>query len=364
MKRIGVVHLLLTMDVGGLERVALDLVRRSDPDRFDARIICLRAPGELAPLAQSLGVPVEALGARRGLDGLARLVRRLRHLRPAVLHTHNPGPHRVGVVARRLGGVPVLVHTKHGRNFPLNRRAVAVNRRLSLLSDRVVAVSEDAADVARRVEGVPAAKVCVIQNGIEPGEPLTSSTWQSWVPRGITVARLDPVKDQPTMLRAVRRVVDACPEFQLDIVGDGPERAALETLSRELQIDQHVRFLGYRTDVEDLLRRPAVFLLSSVSEGISLTLLEAMAAGLPAVATDVGGNREVVVDGLTGALVSTRDPGALAEEILRFVQDPARARAFGAAGRARVEQHFDLRLTVERYEALYSRLLQGKALPR
>ena len=335
MARVGVVHLLLTMDVGGLERVALDLVRRADPERFDGRILCLREAGTLAPLAEEMGVQVESLGARGFLDGLPRLVRRLRQLRPAILHTHNPGSHRVGVPARLLAGVPALVHTKHGRNRPENRRAVALNRWLARFSDVIVAVSEDAARVAVDVERIPAAKVCVIHNGIELGEPLPPSAWEGWSPRAITVARLDPVKDQATMLRAIRRVVDECPAFRLDLVGDGPSRESLERLTAELGLEGHVRFLGYRQDVATLLRRPQVFLLSSISEGISLTLLEAMAAGLPVVATDVGGNREVVLNGATGALVPSREPRPLAEAVIALVNDPGRAQALGSAGRKR-----------------------------
>ena len=352
-----VVHLLLTMDVGGLERVALDLVRFSDRERFEARILCLREAGQLAPEAEKMGVPVEALGARGLLDGLPRLVRRLRELRPTVLHTHNPGSHRVGVLARLAARIPRLVHTKHGRNNPEIPRNVVLNRWLSRFSDVVVAVSEDAARVAIEIERVPAAKVRVIHNGIELGVPLDSSVWGGWSPRAITVARLDPVKDQATMLRAVRLVVDQCPDFHLDLVGDGPSRDGLEALRVELGLQQHVSFLGYRTDVAQLLRRPQVFLLSSISEGVSLTLLEAMAAGLPIVSTDVGGCREVVSQGVTGILVSPRRAEELAAAVLSLVNSQTQATAMGAAGRLRAEERFNLRATVERYQDLYAGLL-------
>jgi glycosyltransferase involved in cell wall biosynthesis len=357
-RRVRVVHLLLTMDVGGLERVAVDLARKSDPDRFDCRIVCLRDPGDFAPVARELGVRVEALGAHGWVDGLCRLTRRLWQIRPHVLHTHNPGAHRVGVPARLLARVPVLVHTKHGRNYPDNPRAVAMNRRLARFSDAIVAVSHDAARVAVEIEHIPVTKVRVIHNGIEPGEPLSPRAWDSWQPRAITVARLDPVKDQPTMLRAIRRVVDVCPDFRLDIVGDGPDRSMLERLTRDLALEANVSFHGYRRDVGTLLRRPQIFLLSSISEGIALTLLEAMAAGLPVVATDVGGNREVVEPKVTGLLVPPRRPDELAEAVLAL-RDPLAARALGAAGRVRLEHMFDLRRTIDQYSQLYEDQLRG-----
>ena len=362
MARLGVAHLLLTMDVGGLERVALDLVRRADPERLDARILCLRQAGALAPLAERMKVRVEALGSRGMLDGLPRLVRRLRQLRPAILHTHNPGSQRVGIPARLLSGIPLLVHTKHGRNHPERPVAVAINRWLARYSDQIVAVSEDASRVAVEVERIPAAKVRVIYNGVELGDPLPPSAWQGWSPRAITIARLDPVKDQVTMLHAVRRVVDECPQFRLDVVGDGPSRGALEKVCGELGLTAHVGFLGYRTDVAPLLRRPQVFLLSSVSEGISLTLLEAMAAGLPVVATDVGGNREVVSDGITGILVPARAPEALARAVLTLVNTLDRVTAMAVAGRKRAEAHFDLGSTVRRYHELYGQLARARGL--
>ncbi len=303
---------------------------------------------------------MEALGARGLTDGMLPLVRRLSEFRPDILHTHNPGSHRVGVPARWLAGIPVLVHTKHGRNYPDNPRAVLLNRWLAFFSDSIVAVSEDAARVAVDVERIPASKVLVIHNGVELDLPLPSAAWNDWSPRAITVARLDPVKDQKTMIRAVRIIVDDCSGFQLDIVGDGPSRTELERLAAELDLSRNVRFLGYRTDVGATLRRPQVFLLSSISEGISLTLLEAMAAGLPIVATDVGGNREVVVSGTTGLLVPPGDPKAFATAVLGLVRDPARAAAMGGAGRTRAESEFDVRAAAANYHRLYTQLTNSR----
>jgi glycosyltransferase involved in cell wall biosynthesis len=228
-----------------------------------------------------------------------------------------------------------------------------------------VPVSEDAAEVVRDIERVPARKVCVIHNGIDlTAFPTPAAPRPAKGNRAIHVARLNPVKDQPTLLHAARLAADAEPSFRLDLVGDGPARAELEALHRQLNLGGHVRFLGFRDDVRDLLTAADFFVLSSVSEGISLTLLEAMAMGLPVVATDVGGNREVVAEGTTGLLVPAQSPAALAEAMLGLVRDPERARRMGAAGRRRAEEKFDLRRVVREYEELYLSLLRKRKVLR
>jgi sugar transferase (PEP-CTERM/EpsH1 system associated) len=359
--RVRVVHLVSALNVGGLEMVVLNLARHCDRTRFDLRVLCLQERGALAPRLEELGVPVESLDCPDLARGrtVARLTRRLRQLRPHVVHTHNPNPHVFGSVAAWGAGVAVLVHTKHGRNYPGQFRAVLLNRLATCLSSCIVPVSEDAARVARDVERVPPGKVLVIRNGIDlAGFPAASRPVTGPAARAIHVARLHPVKDQATLLRAARRVADAEPGFRLDIVGDGPARAELVALRDELALGGHVRFLGCRDDVAGLLSGADFFVLSSVTEGISLTLLEAMATGLPVVATDVGGNREVVASGRTGLLVPARSPDQLAAAMLQMVRSPERTRRMGAAARRRVEEEFDLRRVVARYERLYLSLLR------
>ncbi len=360
--RIRVVHLVLSLDVGGLEQVVLNLTRYANRDAFAPHVLCLRERGSLADRVAALGVPVASLDCPRLAKGrtLLRLIRRLRAWRPHVLHTHNPGPHLFGALAARPAGVPVLVHTKHGRNHPDRFRSVVVNRLAGRMSRCIVAVSEATAEVARRVERVPESKLRVIHNGIDlaafPVQPPTAALTP---PRVIHVARLQRIKDQPTLLRAARLVADTEPGFRLDIVGDGPAGAELHALARDLKLNGHVHFLGHRNDVSPLLSSASAFVLSSRSEGVPMTLLEAMATGLPAVVTDVGGNREVVVPGETGLLVPPGSPQALADALLALWQDPERARRMGAAGRRRVEEEFDMRQVAARYEALYRELLRG-----
>ena len=361
--RIRVVHLVLSVDFAGLEMVVYDLARGMDRSRFEPHVVCLRSPGGLADRFHAAGIPFHSLDCRElpKVRTLFKLTRLLRRLRPHVLHTHNPSPHMFGMLAAPLAEVPVLVHTKRGRNYPHKPRAVFVNRVAALLTDCIVPVSEAAAEVARRVERVAPRRIRVIRNGIDLSEFPARKDDQSRQPRrAIHVGRLIRLKDQFTLLRATRLVVDRCPDFGLDIIGNGPERDALLALSKELKLEPNVRFLGFRKDVRELLPAAEFFILCSLSEGISISILEAMAAGLPVVATRVGGNGEVVEDGKTGLLVPPQTPEALANAMLEIHVAPERARQMGQAGRDRIELEFDLKAVVTRYEALYLDLLDSR----
>ena len=359
-----VVHLVTTLNVGGLERVVLDLVRRRRQDAFDARVVCLDASGLVADAVGSVGVPVETIGTSGSVPRrILRLARRLRQLKPDVVHTHNPQAHVHGALAARLAGVPAVVHTKHGRGILEGHTPAAVTRLATAWTSRFVAVSEDAARVAMEVERVPAGKVLVIHNGIDVDRYAAAGARSaSTKGRATTVGRLDPIKDQSTMLRAVRLVINELPDFQLDIVGDGPSRAELVAECEALGLRDRVRFHGYQADVARYLAAADVFVMSSASEGVPLALLEAMATGLPAVATDVGGMREVIVAGETGMLVPARSPGELARAIVAIASDPALRDRMGSAARRRVVDQFNLRTVVSRYEDLYLECL-GRSLP-
>lgn len=358
----GVVHCVFSVAIGGQEMVVLSLAAKANRARFAPRVLCLHRGGELAPRFEALGIPVDVLDHPVGGGSIATIramTTYLRKHRPAILHTHNPTPHQFGAITRITAGVPVLVHTKHGRNQLLTLKGQWYERIAGRLTDALVPVSEDAAEVARTVDGVPADRIQVIRNGIDLGATPGARTPEAGF-RAVHVARLNTVKDQDTLLRAARLVADVEPRFHLDLVGDGEERIALERLAHDLHLNDIVTFHGFHDNVRPMLDQAGVFVLSSLSEGIALTLLEAMAAGLPVVATDVGGNREVVIPGQTGLLVPRSDPRALADGLLTIIRDPATAAAYGAAGRARVARDFSLDNTVQQYEALYQRLLQKR----
>jgi glycosyltransferase involved in cell wall biosynthesis len=339
--------------MGGLERLLVEFARRTDRERFDLHFVSLSGRGLLAEEVETAGWPVTALnqaeGFRAGLyPSLAWLLIRLQ---AQVVHTHDERPLIYAAPAARLARVSRVVHTRH-RGADLN----ATPRQAALLSfaaarvNAFVCVSEDAATLARK-QGVRAEAVRVITNGIDlerfqPGEHAADGPV-------VIVARLTPEKDLATLLEAVGRVVPEVPEFKLLIAGDGPCRKDLEAQAKSLGLGKAVSFLGTVRDVPPLLRRCRGFVLSSRTEGISLTLLEAMATGLPVVATRVGGNPEVVVEGESGLLVPAQDPASLAAALIRLYREPGLAGRLGRAGRKRVEDHFDLNRMIREYEALY-----------
>ena len=359
MTRLRVAHVTLGLAVGGQEKLLLEFARHADRARFDPLVIALGHRGTLADGLEALDCPVHSLDTPTGLrPGLVpRLARLFRQLGVDVVHTHDDRPLLYGLPAAWWAGVRRRVHTHHHGRIPqISRRQSLVIALASRLARPFVCVSHDS---ARHMiaHGVPASRVTVLHNGID----LARFPYRGPQPDGpaVCVARLSPEKDVQNLVRALPHVVAALPDFRLEIAGDGPCREELVGLIDALRVRDHVRLLGEVRDVPALLARARLFVLPSQSEGVSLTILEAMARGLPVVATHVGGNPEVVLDGATGRLVPSRDPAALARAVIEVARDPNRARQMGHAGRQRVEAQFDVRQMVARYEALY----EGRPLP-
>jgi sugar transferase (PEP-CTERM/EpsH1 system associated) len=301
------------------------------------------------------------LGRRQGNDpGLVlRLTRLLRHERPHILHTHGWATLVEGLVGARLACVPVVVHGEHGtlELRPLNRR---VQRWAWGRASQVMAVSSRLAERMEREIGFPAARVRVIRNGVDTQRFTPSLREAARQELGFaagqtvlgTAGRLVPVKDQATLLHAWGLLKQRGLPFTGVIAGKGALKDELEALAASLGLD-NVAFLGNRPDVERVMAALDVFILSSVSEGLSNTIQEAMASGLPVVATDVGGADELVVPEETGLLVPASNPSAMADALERLIRDePSRLR-MGAASRARTEATFALDGMVRAYTQMY-----------
>lgn len=356
-RRSRIVHLSLGTDVGGMERLLVQFARYADRQRFDLVFVSLRERGKLAAEIEQLQWPVYALGKRPGLRlGLIiQLARRLRQLRPDVVQTHNTAALMYGATAAFLARVPSLIHTRHGQRFGASRRETFAFRNLSRLACRVVSVSDDGRQLCI-AEGVSAARACTIRNGVDTEQ----FSYSGPKPAGpaVVVARLSAEKDVATLIRAMehlsRKLEPAQQPLTLKIVGDGVMRPQLESLARSLELGGTVQFLGERDDVPSLLAEASMFVLPSLTEGISLTLLEAMARGLPVVATNVGGNPEVVVDGESGFLVPAQDADALARAMMRIHLDQDLAANMGLSGRRRIEAGFSVKRMVRDYERIYT----------
>jgi glycosyltransferase involved in cell wall biosynthesis len=349
-----VVHVTHGLQTGGLEKLLVEFARHADRRGVELLFVSLGDRGDLAGDIEAHGWPVVALGQGTGVrPGLVpRLAGLFRSWRADVVHTHNTRGLLYGGPAARLARVPFVLQTYHGRNLVGSPREDLLFRLAARCADRVVCVSEDAARTMAR-EGVPADKVVTIWNGID----VTQFDYAGARTDGpvVTVARLSPEKDIATLLRAAAIAREEHHGLRLEIAGDGACLPSLQTVTRELGLGEQVRFLGRVRDVPAVLGRASLFVLPSLTEGVSLTLLEAMARGLPVVATRVGGNPEVVVEGETGLLVPPGSPPELARAMLRLQRDPDRSRRMGLAGRKRVERHFDIRRMVADYEALYRR---------
>ena len=299
----------------------------------------------------------------------------LRRLRPAVVHTYNMGAFDAIIVAA-LAGVRVRIHAEHGRDVGdldgLNRKYLRIRRILKPLVDCVIPVSRDLEQWMRDVVGYPPDKVRRIYNGVDvnrfhpptsraadggPGPLHWPATWPSDAFVIGAVGRVSAVKDHATLIRAFRRLQSLrSPQgdrLRLVIVGDGALKGELVALVAELGLEHAVWLTGPREDVDHLMRRFAVFAVSSLVEGISLTILEAMASALPVVATRVGGNPELVRPGENGDLVPARDPDALAAALSPYLDDPMLASRHGDAGRQRVEREFSIETMIAGYLRLY-----------
>jgi glycosyltransferase involved in cell wall biosynthesis len=292
--------------------------------------------------------------------GLLELVVLMRRLRPDVVHANSSKAGVLGRIAAALAGVPIRIFTVHGWAFKAYAGLASalyrwVDRGVQPLTTMTVCVAE-----RERTAGL-AARTChpdltvVIPNAVDL-EAVPRARLDGDPPQVVTVGRLAAPKDPLTLVHALARI-DATP-FRALVVGDGPDRASVEAEVRALGLQAVVELAGIRGDVAGLLASGDVFVLSSRSEGAPMSILEAMAAGLPVVATDVGGVGELVAHGVTGLLAPPGDPDALAAALERLLADPALRRTLGAAGRERARERFDLRAARQAHVALYTRELE------
>jgi sugar transferase (PEP-CTERM/EpsH1 system associated) len=372
-----VLHILYRFDTGGLENGVVNLINHLPPTAFRHVVVALT---EIAPqfAARIRRDDVEMIAlhkpAGHGFKLYPQLHRLFRQRRPAIVHTRNLAALECQVPAA-LAGVPVRIHGEHGRDVDdLDGTSVRyqwARRVYTPFVHQYVALSRDLAGYLERQVGVPPARISQVYNGVDldrfqgqrgdrqaiPGCPFTDP---ALFVVG-TVGRMQIVKAQTLLARAFVRALELQPSLRdrlrLVMVGEGPLRAESQALLDAAGVGPLAWLPGERDDVPDVMRGLDCFVLPSLAEGISNTILEAMACGLPVLATAVGGNVELVDDGVTGALVSGADVDALAAGLVSMASDAARAAAMGLAGRVRVERHFSLRSMVGAYQGLYDKLL-------
>lgn len=364
-----VLQLVLSLNPGGTERLVLEIVKRLH-SQVPMMVCCLDEKGAWASELESLGVPVHELRRAAGFrPSLGRQVARIAHRhRAGIVHCHHYSPFVYGCVAKLWRPGLRLIFTEHGRLSdakPSGKRRLA-NSVLARVPSAVFAVS---GDLRRHLmdEGFGPSRVGVIYNGIEPGL-VPGAAARADVRRRLgveddstfvvgTIARLDPVKDLATLVRAVATFRRRQPVV-LAIIGDGAERSSLESLARDVGVTEVTHFLGARNDARDWLPGCDAYVNCSTSEGVSLTILEAMAAARPVIATRVGGTPEVVSEGC-GRLIPARDPDALARTLMELAESPDLRARLGGAARKRVEERFSLDRMVREYLEVYREARPG-----
>jgi glycosyltransferase involved in cell wall biosynthesis len=363
--------LLITLaEVGGAQTYVASLLPAL-VGRFDV-IVAAHGAGPLRDAATASGarfVPLEQVrrpvGAR-DLAGLVELVRLLRRHRPDILHASSSKAGVLGRLAGFLAGVPIRIFTVHGWAFAayaglVGRVYRSADRLVRPLTTVTVCVSERERKLGLAARTCDADRTVVIRNAVDVAGAPRGPAASRERPLIVAVGRLKAPKDFLTLVRALAKLVPD--SFDAVIVGDGPDRTLLEDEIARLDLAGRVRLAGERRDVPELLAAADVFALSSSSEGMPVSVLEAMAAGLPVVASRVGGVPEQVVDGETGLLVDAGDVEDLAEALARLVGDGELRRRLGAAGRARAEAAFDLEPFRRAHLELYSRELARRTLP-
>jgi sugar transferase (PEP-CTERM/EpsH1 system associated) len=374
-RHIRIVHVLHSFDIGGLENGVVNLINCLDWQRYSHVVCCLTRAGRLVTRLKRQDVQIVELKKTEGHSWwlpihLARLFKRIGS---HIVHTRNWGTID-GIIGARLSRIPIVVHGEHGRTMVEvdghNPKRTMVRRGLSPLVDRFITVSEELEQWLSNSVGVDRKKITRICNGVDLAEFLTGQRrdearakyhlGQDEFLIG-TVGRLDPIKGHVSLMRAFAQLATKYPLAKLLVVGAGPCYQQLESLKKQLRLNDRIVLLGERDDVSTLLQSLDVYVLPSIFEGISNTILEAMASGLPVVATRVGGNGELIQDGVTGQLIPKQDVAALTEALALYLRQPSLALQHGAAGRRRVEEQFSLPTMVAAYDRLYSGLVRERA---
>ncbi len=377
-----VLHVFYRFDVGGLENGIVNLINHMPADAYRHAILALTEVTDYRQRIRRDDVQFISLRKPPGhlFKLFPRLVRIFRELKPAIVHSRNLAALEVTVPAW-LARVPVRIQSEHGRDVDdLDGSNIIyqwVRRAYNPFVSRWIALSRDLETYLTGRVGIPVRKVTQIYNGVDAGRFHPAADAAGAVPSALTISgcpfirpehwlvgtvgRMQTVKNQTLLARAFIRALELAPELRprlrLVMVGDGPLRAEAQALLTAANVAELAWLPGERHDIPEVLRGLDCFVLPSLAEGISNTILEAMASGLPVIATRVGGNPELVSEGRTGALVPASDPEAMAQAIIAYAQAHEQARSAGQEGRAEVERRFSLDAMVGAYGSIYDRCL-------
>jgi glycosyltransferase involved in cell wall biosynthesis len=361
-----VLHLQKVAGISGSEAHLLALLPQLKERGWDVRFLMLHEhePGawDFARELRARGIRLDAISLAADVDPIAflRIAGYLGRLRPGILHTHLVHADVYGQLTGALTGIPVRVSTKHGFNeFRENRGFALGDRAIASLAHTHIAISHGLARYLEEVEGFDGSSFEIVHYGIEPdGVPRVYAADE---PRLLCVGRLIPIKGHIVLLRAFAQARRQVPSLRLDIAGRGPLEPALRALTKELGVEDAVRFLGYVAPIQGAIEDAAAVVVPSMGEGFGMVALEAMERARPVVAAEIGGLGELVEDGVTGYLVPPGEAEPLADAIVAVASNLPRAAAMGEAGRRRALEEFLQDRCTDRTEALYQQALNGRS---
>jgi glycosyltransferase involved in cell wall biosynthesis len=360
-----IVHVVYSLEMGGAEVLVAQLARTQ---RANGHHVSLCAYSQLGPIGEILaaeGFPIYVPGEAHPARTMLRYLRHFRRLRPDVVHCHNPAPTLQAALPARLAGAKCVLATRHSLVAPpYDRNAEIKFNLIARFCDWIVGICDITCENLRGTPLAQKSKITRIYNGAIPIERTDISSLSSDISIDsinhtftlLFVGRLAVIKDLPTLLRAVALAAQTLPPLRLWIVGDGPVRASLEALAAELGIQDRVRFWGQRLDTAAFFSAADCFVMSSVSEGLPMSLLQAMSIGLPAITTDVGGMAEVLRLSQSGLLAPVGDAPAYAQAILQLAADQTLRQQLSSNALIAYHQHFTLEQMDAAYMALYTRV--------
>lgn len=364
-----IAHVIHRLDIGGLENGLVNLINRIPEDRYRHAILCMKGYSDFRNRIRRKDVVIIDLEKREGHDLMLyyRLWKHLKALNPDIVHTRNLAALEA-VLPAMLTGVKLRIHSEHGRDFNDisgdNKKHLLLRRTLMPAVSHSIALSRDLESYMHEKVGVPRRKITQIYNGVDTEKFHPSDEKNPALPfaqSGLvvfgTVGRMQPVKDQTNLANAFVRMLEIAPQFRqnarLMMIGDGPLKNDAQAILDEAGCSELAWLPGARDDVPDIMRQMDIFMLPSLSEGISNTILEAMATGLPVIATRVGGNAELVDENETGLLVPPADPEAMAQGMIRYLEHPRLISRHGNTARQKAEKSFSMDAMVSAYLQVY-----------
>lgn len=366
MGKIKVLQIFEDLEIGGLERIIVTLVEELDQERYDPEVWCIAKGGDIAEELIRKGKVVRILGIKSYYNpiNILRFAYELKKASPRIIHSHGYFSNTISRIAAILAGVPIkFVHLHNVYSSAYSRRNLAIERFLSLFTDKIICCSDAVRRFAIDYEKINPHKLLTIYNAINLERFTYPANFQEMRERlGLlagekligTIGSLRAVKGHRYFLEAARLLTGKFPHLKFAIVGGGSLETELKMLARNLGLEEKVIFTGSQRDVSGLLKAMDIFVLASLREGMPLSVIEAQACGLPIVATKIGGVPEVVKDGVSGILVAPKSPEAISKAVISLLKDSQKAKEMGRAGQRICRERFSSKIMIAKIERLYN----------